>query len=125
MSPIDTVTSSHPLAPCSFMMVCMFCVSRNTSTILYWNRFGSCALAENGWLAINAMANADRLIPAIPHTTEKRMSFMAHLALSLSFTHDSVAAEIILAARRTTTGQDSRAALDIGGGPNYLPSHTH
>src|SRR6476660_1022994 len=39
--PIETATNSHPPAPNSFSLVCIFSVSGSTSMILYWNRFDS------------------------------------------------------------------------------------
>src|SRR5882762_6659259 len=81
ISPIETATNSHPLAPNSFSLVCIFWVSGRTSMILYWNRFGSCAFAANGCPVTNRNPNPQRLTPAINHATERRMFCIYHLAL--------------------------------------------
>jgi len=76
--PIETATNSHPLAPNSFSLICIFSVSGSTSTILYWYRLDSCSFATNGCPMRNKNPNAPRPTPAINHATEKRRFCMPH-----------------------------------------------
>src|SRR5512144_853045 len=63
MLPMETDTSSQPLMPNSFSLVCMFMVSGNTSTILYSNRLGSCALGVTGFNSNKMQVDTSMLIP--------------------------------------------------------------
>jgi hypothetical protein len=61
----------------------MVCVSRIASTILYWNRFCSCAFAANGCPMRSRSANAPRLTQAINQAIERRTFCTSHLLGSL------------------------------------------
>src|SRR4026207_2468542 len=63
MLPMETATSSQPLMPNSFNLVCMVMVSGNTSTIRYSNRFCSCALGATGFKSHKMQVDTSTLIP--------------------------------------------------------------
>src|SRR4026209_1810435 len=63
MLPMETATSSQPLTPNSFNLVCMVMVSGNTSTIRYSNRLGSCALGATGFKSHKMQVGTSTLIP--------------------------------------------------------------
>ena len=108
--PIGTATNSHPLAPNSFSLVCIFWVSGRTSTILYWNRFGSCAFAANGCPVTSRNPNAQRLTPAINHAHRK--TYVLHISPHVVLYYGCATRQLWPVPRSTFKGTDN---------PNFFP----